>query len=426
MRNLNLIIKREYLSRVRKKSFVVLTILMPLLFIALIFMPMLLSRIKDSEIKHIVVIDPTGKYAPYLKSTPIYSFEAMNISLNDIQQNLGQNIFGALQITDDLSLNPSAINFFSDKHMPIGLQEYVRETLSQRVKEDQLSKLVEGMNVEPTLARDMQHVLLSPNNISISTFRWDKDGLGKENSTTVTAFIGMFFTFLMYIFILMYGVIVMNGVIEEKSNRIVEVMISSVKPFDLMMGKIIGIGLTGLTQLLIWIIIGVVVFLFRKGDLAESNIEIESILPSLHVLSAINWFDIIIYFLLLFIGGYLMYASLFAMFGAAVDNAQDTQQFVMPITIIFLFSFYVGIYSTENPSGPLAFWCSMIPFTSPIVMMVRIPFGVPLWEKILSISILYITIYFVVTCVAKIYRIGILMYGKKVNLRELIKWFSYK
>ena len=227
-------------------------------------------------------------------------------------------------------------------------------------------------------------------------------------------------------FILMYGTMVMNGVVEEKSNRIVEVMISSVKPFDLMMGKIIGIGLVGITQLLIWIVlIGGV--LASAGTLfPQSGMEDAGSPLDVNLLLSVNWIEIVICFLLFFIGGYLIYASIFSIIGAAVDNAQDTQQFVLPVTLIFVFALYAGIYSIQNPDGPLAFWCSLIPLTSPIVMMVRIPFGVPIWQVLLSIAILYISIVLVVKFAAKIYRVGILMYGKKPNIKEVIKWFSYK
>lgn len=224
----------------------------------------------------------------------------------------------------------------------------------------------------------------------------------------------------------MYGTMVMNGVVEEKSNRIVEVMISSVKPFDLMMGKIIGIGLVGITQLLIWIVlIGGV--LASAGTLfPQSGMEDAGSPLDVNLLLSVNWIEIVICFLLFFIGGYLIYASIFSIIGAAVDNAQDTQQFVLPVTLIFVFALYAGIYSIQNPDGPLAFWCSLIPLTSPIVMMVRIPFGVPIWQVLLSIAILYISIVLVVKFAAKIYRVGILMYGKKPNIKEVIKWFSYK
>lgn len=395
---------------------------------ALIIVPLLLSNIQDSEIKRISVIDNTGKYASHLKSSEHYSFEIVGEEQNDqLKSKVGKDIFGILQITGDLSESPTAATFVSEKQIPLDLQGYINNTLSEVVKSDKINRLALEADIDTKIIVDIRQVIETSGNIKVTTKRWSDDGSEKETSSAIAAGIGGVFTFIMYMFILMYGTMVMQGVVEEKSNRIVEVMISSVKPFDLMMGKIIGIGLTGITQLFIWfgifaIILGAKSTLFAEADMAGLSSQIASI----EMLFSINWVEIIIYFLLLFIGGYLIYASLFAMFGAAVDNAQDTQQFVMPVTLIFIFSFYVGIYSLQNPDGPLAFWCSMIPLTSPIVMMVRIPFEIPLWEKILSIVILYASVFFTVKFAAKIYRVGILMYGKKPSIKELIKWFSYK
>lgn len=428
MNALSLIIKREYLSRIKKKSFVILTLLMPLLMAALIFVPLLLSNIKDSEVKQIAIIDNTGKYASHFESSKHYTFEIIRESQSgNVKTKVGKDLFGILQITGDLAENSSAATFVSEKQIPLDLQGYINNTLSEVVKSDKINTLAQTADIDTQVMVDIRHVIEASGNIKVTTMRWSEDGSEKETSTGIAAAVGGIFTFLMYMFILMYGTMVMQGVVEEKSNRIVEVMISSVRPFDLMMGKIIGIGLTGITQLFIWF--GIFGIMLGIKNTIFPAVEIDSIsaqLGSMQMLFSINWVEIIIYFLLLFIGGYLIYASLFAMFGAAVDNAQDTQQFVMPITLIFIFSFYVGIYSLQNPDGPLAFWCSMIPLTSPIVMMVRIPFEIPLWEKILSIVILYVSIFFVVKFAAKIYRVGILMYGKKPTIKELIKWFSYK
>lgn len=427
MRALNLIIKREYLTRIKKKSFIILTILMPVLFIALLFVPLLLSGIKDSETKQIVVIDSTGKYAPHLQSSEYYTFEIFNDPIDDVKLKIGNGIFGILQINEDLTVDPRAATFLSEKQAPMDLLNYMNHTFSEVVKQDRLNALAIADNIEPEIIGNIQEIMKNSDKISVATLRWDKDGSEKETSTAVAASIGGLFTIVMYMFILMYGAMVMNGVVEEKSNRIIEVMISSVRPFDLMMGKIIGIGLTGLTQLAIWFVIIAAVLGIKEGFFSDADISgIPKMISSLTMLNSVNWGEIAIFFFLLFIGGYLIYASLFAMFGAAVDNPQDTQQFVMPITIIFIFALYAGMYSIQNPDGPLAFWCSMIPLTSPVVMMVRIPFEIPLWEKLLSLGILYLTIFFVVKFAAKIYRVGILMYGKKPSIKEMIKWFTYK
>jgi len=427
MRALKLIIKREYLTRIKKKSFVILTIIMPVLFIAMIFVPILLSGIKDSETRRIIVMDTTGKYFPKFQSSDYYSFESMDYDPENAKSGVGKEFFGILQITGDLTENPQAVSFLSEKQAPMDLLLYMNQTLTETVKDEKLKNLALNDNVDLQVINNVQEILNKSGNISVATFRLDSSGTEKESSTAVAAGIGGLFTLLMYMFILIYGSMVMNGVVEEKSNRIVEVMVSSVRPFDLMMGKIIGIGLTGLTQLFIWVVMVGVILGIKESIFPDTGfMQLQGILGSLNNISSVNWVEILIYFIILFIGGYLVYASLFAMFGAAVDNAQDTQQFVMPITIIFIFALYAGMYSMQNPDGPLAFWCSMIPLTSPIVMMVRIPFEIPWWERLVSIGILYITIFFVVKFAAKIYRIGILMYGKKPNMKEIFKWFSYK
>jgi ABC-2 type transport system permease protein len=257
---------------------------------------------------------------------------------------------------------------------------------------------------------------------------------------TVIAFV---LTFFIYMFVLMYGAMVMSGVQEEKTNRIVELMVSSVRPFDLMMGKIIGIAFVGLTQLFLWVIMIACLFItaqiFLGGGLDAVQAQqgaamqtmgnagqLEGVNEMLKTLATINFVEIGVYFLLYFIGGYLLFASLFAAIGSAVNQPEDTQQFMMPITLFMAFSLYAGIYSIDNPDGPLAFWCSLIPFTSPIVMMVRLPFEVPFWEKLLSVAILFATSLCIVWISAKIYRVGILMYGKKPSLKEMIKWIKYR
>jgi ABC-2 type transport system permease protein len=427
MKPLFIIIKREYLSRIKKKSFIILTLLMPILFVGIIFVPLLLSQIKDSGTKRIAVIDTTGKYAPHLQSSQYYAFEPVTEANDETKAKVGGELFGILQITGDLSENPKAVTFLSKEQAPMDLTTYIDGVFSEAVKQDKLQAISESGNIDPQIIANIRQILDNASHISVTTLRWQEDGSEKETSTAIASGIGFVFTFLMYMFILMYGAIVMNGVVEEKSNRIVEVMISSVRPFDLMMGKIIGIGLTGLTQLLIWIAIVVAVFNLKDTFFAGAGMsEIDGLAASLSLIASINWLEILIFFLLLFIGGYLIYASLFSMFGAAVDSPQDTQQFMMPITLIFIFAIYAAMYSVENPNGPLAFWCSMIPLTSPIVMMVRIPFGIPLWEELVSLVLLYATIFFVVKFAAKIYRVGILMYGKKPNLKEMLKWFTYK
>lgn len=431
MKQLYLITKREYLTRIKKKSFIILTLLMPFLFVALLFVPYLLSQIKDSETKEILVIDNSGSenYSSILKSFDHYVFTPQiqqNIDV-DYKSDFKNGLFGVLQVSGDLKDKGNTVTFVSEKQPPADLILYLNQTFSEKIKSEKVNELVEQTGIDHAVVGKIQSVLEDSEGINISTIRWS-NGEEKESSTEISVIIGAVLTFIMYMFILTYGSMVMQGVVEEKSNRIVEVMISSVKPFDLMMGKIIGVGLTGITQLGLWtIIISVILSLGSLfGGASFTAMGNSEQIQNLDLLFKINWVEIILFFFLLFIGGYLIYASIFAMFGAAVDNAQDSQQFVLPITILFMFAFYAGIYSLQNPDGPLSFWCSIIPLTSPVVMMVRVPFEIPLWEKLLSVFLLYGTSIFIILIASKIYRVGILMYGKKPTFKEIFKWISYK
>lgn len=425
MKPLLLIIQREYFTRIKKRSFILLTLLIPFLVAATIIIPYQLSQIKDSDEKRVILIDETGLYASHLTSFDQYRFEHTSKDIPGVKQDVAEGeVFGVLVISKSLLTNPESATLYSEKQAPKDLLLYINQTLNVVTKEQQINQFVENNSVDRQVIQSIKSIVESKNTISVNTIKWEEGGAEKETSTELASVIGMVMTMFMYMFILTYGAMVMQGVIEEKSNRIVEVMISSVRPFDLMMGKIIGIGLTGFTQLLAWLVLGVIgISIFSagvsSGD-ASRSVEIISTLPSL------DWGYILAFFLLFFIGGYLIYASLFATFASAVDNPQDSQQFVMPITLIFIFALYAGIYSTQNPDGPLAFWCSMIPFTSPIVMMVRIPYGIPFWQALLSVSILYASVVLTIKFAAKIYRVGILMYGKKPSIKELYRWMKYK
>lgn len=316
----------------------------------------------------------------------------------------------------------------------------IERRLSDKVTEQKLEILSHADNVDNKTIAQVRDIVESSNNISLSTMRWGDDGTISETSTVVASIVGGGFTILIYMFIMIYGGMVMQAVMEEKRSRIVEVMISSVKPVYMLIGKIVGIGLVGITQLVFWgvmlalLFTGASFFLTNPEQASEmaaasgqmggvAGMDIEGALSSI---MSVNWFEIIFFFLIYFIGGFVMFASIFATIGAAVDNEEDTQQFMTPITIIMLFSFYAGFYSINNPDGPLAFWGSLIPITSPIVMMVRLPFGVPLWEKLLSVVLLYGSFILTSIMAAKIYRVGILMYGKKPTIKELVKWMKYK
>lgn len=438
MNKIGLIIKREYLRRVSKKSFLLLTFLTPFLFAALVFVPLWLSTIKGDDTKQIAIVDSTGKYASLFQNTEEYAFVVTDSNMEEYRKNPDKEIFAFLNISDDLLQNPSAATLYSEKQIPLGLKSEIDKTLSSYLKDQKLA----SYNIDNL----KQIIEDSKINFDIKTVKWDEDGNEKNTSAKVASVFGMLLTFIIYMFIIMYGNMVMQGVMEEKTNRIVEVMISSVKPFDLMMGKIIGIGFVGLTQVFLWgilttILISVSLFFFggttspedlMTAQMASKGIETSALnssdlgLQINEIMNSINFGMIGVCFVLYFIGGYLLYSAIFAAIGSAMEQQEDSQQFMTPIMLLMAFSLYAGIYSMNNPDGPLAFWCSLIPLTSPIVMMVRLPFDVPLWELLLSLGLLFATAILIVLLSAKIYRVGILMYGKKPGIKEMIKWLKYK
>ncbi len=409
---------------------------MPLLMVALSLVPLWLSTLNDGSVKNVAVIDNTGIYAPLLKSTDAYQFQVIGGSeQQEPESRLGKDLFAILQITADLNENPRSVSLTSQKQAPQELQSMIVRTLNEKVTQQKLDDLSSSGNVDREAITQVRSIVEEGSRVSLRTLRLDSGGGVSESSTELATIIGMLFTILIYMFILMYGNMVMQAVLEEKKSRIVEVMVSSVKPVNLLVGKVVGIGLVGITQLIIW---GILMGLFFSGlsFFIASPGQMDTTMPTemgnfdmegmLNTVMTVNWLEIGFYFILFFIGGYILYASIFAMFASAVDSEEDTSQFMTPVTLIIVFAFLAGFYSVNNPDGPLAFWASLIPFSSPIVMMVRIPFGIPLWEKLLSIVLLYGTFILISILAAKIYRVGILMYGKKPSIKEMMKWVKYK
>ena len=435
MNRLSLVIQREYLTRVRKKSFIILTILMPFLIVALSLVPLWLSTLNDGSVKNVAIIDNTGLYAPLLKSTDLYQFQIIKeADHQESKSSVGKDLFAILQITDDLSNNPNAVTITSEKQTPLDLQNLIQSALNEKVTEQRLDELTVSGTVDNESISKVRKIIEDGSSISLRTLRMSDDGSVKESSTEIASVIGMLFTIIIYMFILMYGNMVMQAVLEEKKSRVVEVMVSSVKPVNLLVGKIIGIGLVGLTQLAVWILMttilmsGVSLFISSPEQAVAMSSEMGgfNLEEMMSTVMSVNWLEVVLYFILFFIGGYVLYASIFAMFASAVDSEEDTTQFMTPVTLVIFFAFFAGFYSVSNPDGPLAFWTSLIPFTSPIVMMVRIPFGIPLWEILLSLVLLYGTFIVISIFAAKIYRVGILMYGKKPSFKEMMKWVTYK
>lgn len=333
MNKIGLIIKREYLRRVSKKSFILLTLLTPFLFAALVFVPLWLSTIKGDEVRNIAIIDTTGKYAQLFENNESFHFVHSDKTLDDYRRNSDKEIFAFLSITDDLLNNPKAATLYSEKQVPVELSRLVNQTLSKQLESEKLA----SFNI-PNLKEIIKE---SKINFNVQTIKWSEDGQESTSSATVASVIGMVFTFIIYMFIMMYGAMVMQGVMEEKTNRIIEVMISSVRPFDLMMGKIIGIGFVGLTQVFLWgiittILVSVGGFMFSGGvDVASLQagpqmgmMDANALASSsgneiMGIINSINIAEIGISFIIYFIGGYMLYASIFAAIGSAVDSQEE-------------------------------------------------------------------------------------------------------
>ena len=431
-----IIIQREFTTRVKKKSFILLTILMPFIFAALIFVPLWLASIESDEQKTVMLVDNTGQYAGCFKDNASYRFvpTAQN---EDKFYDSESNVEAVIVIKSDLLTNPKDVAIYSRKEVPADLLGMTKNVLNEQVRHDKLQRY----NV-PELDKIIKDV---ETDFEIATVKRDEIGKETASNTYIAMIAGFIFTFMIYMFVMTYGGMVMQSVMEEKTNRIVELMVSSVKPFQLMMGKIIGCALVGFVQLIIW---GVMLFVIltvcgtifgidaaqQAASPATMNMVASSPTPMpvgeeqelLMALMNLPFLEMGLMFVVYFIGGYLLYASFFAAVGASVNEQEDSSQFIMPVVIIMVFGLYAAMYSAENTNGPLAFWASMFPLTSPIVMMVRIPFDVPLWEELLSIAILFGTSFLFVWLSGKIYRVGILMYGKKPSIKEMIKWIRYK
>ncbi len=460
MNKIGLIIGREYLTRVRKKSFIIMTLIGPVLFAALIVLPGWFATMEDKEVREIAVVEYDANGQPVPDSLQFFRDVIPN------KENIKFTYLSNARLPDVLKLYDAAhydgVLFLPQSLISAGretsVELYFRKTPSMGM-EVHISKSLEKFlfdnklrvkNIPPEVISSLE------TKINLTRINWKNWPNQKEDTTDVKRGLGYAAGFLIYIFIFMFGAQVMRGVLEEKTNRIVEVIVSSVKPFQLMMGKIIGIGLIGLTQFVVWLIltfgisaVAQSVFLqppakaasetiapsdimnsapaagqaiAESGDRAEMALAFNGIMKKL---KEVNIFLVIGAFLFYFLGGYILYGSLFAAIGAAVDNETDTQQFMFPITVPLIIAIIVMVNAFLNPSGKMAVIFSIIPLTSPIVMMARIPFEVPPMQLLLSAVLLIVTFLATTWLAAKIYRTGILMYGKKVNYAELWKWIKY-
>ena len=440
MGKIGIIAGREFNERVRKKSFIITTILMPIAFVAIMFVPALMMNIQSDDTREIVVVDQSGTIAEGLKNTNTLSFIPSDKSVEELTAEQ-QDIFGILIIGKDVATNPSNVQLLTYESSTINIESEITEQIREIIESEKLK----AYNIE-----DIDSILEAIQTpISLKVKQLGESGETKESSSMLNIALAYIFGFLIYMFVFLYGNMVMQGVIEEKSNKVMEVMVSSVKPFELMMGKILGIASVAVTQFVIWVVFilvvgGAAMSIFGVGEMmaaASASAAMDPAammgtqMPSLddETLSILRTVTDPAYllrilggFLVYFVGGYLLYAAMFAAVGSAVDNEKDTNNLQLPITIPLILAIFVMMSAMQDPHGPLAFWFSMIPFTSPVVMMVRLPYGVPGWELALSVGLLFVTFIAMVYLAGKIYRVGVFMYGKKPTFAELAKWLRYK
>lgn len=445
MGKIGIIIKREFNERVRKKSFIITTILTPLLFVGVMVGMFFIMNVRSSEVRHIMVEDHSGFIAGKLESDERILFEPTDKTIEQVKQERtdGEHsgLFGVLVIDGDIMENPRNVRLYTYGPSTIEIESAIASQI-RNIVEDEKLKAYDIENL-PQILEEVK----TP--VSVRAFKIGDTGEAKESSSGFAMGLAYIFGFLIYMFVFIYGAMVMQGVIEEKSSKVLEIMVSSVKPFELMMGKILGIATVAITQFLIWVVImfvaGTAMMHFISPDIAagaasgmaESGMAgagiagMENLDPA--TLDAVKsmadprfMINMIGGFLIYFIGGYLLYAAMFAAIGSAVDNAADSQQLQLPVTIPMILAIFVMMSVMREPNSSLALWFSMIPFTSPVIMLARLPYGVPLWELVTSVVILYGTFVVMVWLAGKIYRVGIFMYGKKPTFKELFKWAKYK
>ena len=441
MRNISLIIGREYRERVYKKSFIFTTILMPLFMILMSAAPALIMEYADTETRKITVVDESGIVASRLESNEEVEFvlSDKNIAETLVATASDEDNFGVLHIGKEIIENPNDARLYTTSSSSLMLESSIAEQIEKVIENERLL----AYNIE-NIEEILEKVEAS---VHLATFRTDKDKESAASSALASSLGGMVLGFLLYFILAIYGGMVMQSVIEEKNSRILEVMVSTVRPFEMLMGKILGVALVAATQILVW---GVLLLLFSAvimpvlmpDNLIESIQQVQSgadvtalaqqqdIAPEMlsalaSVLDTGHIAMVVATVLLFAIGGFLLYASLYAAIGASVDQAQDAQQLTTVVTLPIIVAFVVTMLIMKDPNSPIIFWCSLIPFTSPIVMVARIPSGIPAWEVATALVLLYATFVVCVWGAAKIYKIGIFMHGAKPKIKDLWRWLRY-
>jgi len=433
MSQTGIIVAREFNERVRKKSFIITTLLVPLFMLACMVFPALIMAYGGGSTKTIAVIDPSGVVAPALESNEDVVYIPTDRTLEEATAD--ESLFGVLVVGADVVDNPSNVKLYTSSSSSMMLENLITKQIEeairqQRIQREQIDNLAEVMERIKTT-------------VTLQTFRTDRDE--KVQSAGVAYGLGYVLAFVLYMFLLLYGQMVMTSVIEEKGSRVLDVVITSVPPFRLLLGKILGIATVAVTQIVIWCVLLVVLFTtvlpaivpadtmaqaqaLQAGQLDPSALGGDTeMLQALATATDLGYMGMIMLYLVLFlIGGYLLYSAMFAAVGASVDNVQDASQLSVVVTMPIIIGLFAMIAVMADPNSGAAFWFSMIPFTSPMVMMARIPAGIPVWQPLLSLFLLAATTLFMIWIAAKIYRVGVFMHGKKPALKDLARWVTYK
>ena len=436
MNKIGIIIAREFNERVRKKSFIITTILMPLLMLGLMAAPTLMMVFAKGEQKTLLVIDESGVVAPELEGNDEVVFENFTGTLDEARQN--EEVFGTLWIGKDVVEKPSSVRLYTNSSSSMSLEEAIAAQIEDVVE----AKRLDMYNIEGL--KDIMDNLQA--SVSMTTYRNDlaSEGEAEEATSSMVAYLlGLVLGMMLYMFLIIYGSMVMTSVIEEKGSRVLDVLVSSVNPFQLMLGKILGVASVAVTQIAIWgvLICGLgatvlpalmpadvmqAVEAVQAGQMTALDAELDAdMLSALSIATDVGGLVMMFVWLLLFLlGGFLFYSAMFAAVGSAVDSIQDANQLQTPITMPIILALILAMSVFNDPNSSLAFWGSVIPFTSPIVMMARIPFGIPTWEIVLSLVLLYTSVVAMAWAAGKIYRVGIFMHGKKPSLKELLSWIK--
>lgn len=460
MHIINVIIGREYMTRVKKKSFLLTTFLAPIFLAAMMILPSVIMFMAEDKGKKVAVIDDSGIVMPYMEDTEAVDYiDYAGYQADSVKAAFHEFGLDALVLVSPLDsvAKSVTVSAYSSKPMSVDMKDAIRSNVNKAVEEYRLSSYdIDGLK---QIMEDVQA------DIPVSTYTLEDDGEARISSSEVYMFVSLIFSIIIYMFIAMFSGMVMQSVIEEKSSRVVEVLVSSVKATELMFGKIIGVACVALTQFFLWVVLtgilvvgagtvigfdsiaesatvqteqmnqmteglGVDPSVMEQGGMAAPQMEMlagdSEMAAVIQTLRDIDYPMLLISFVIYFVLGYLLYASLFAAIGSAVENEADTQQLQLPVTIPLLLAFFIAFYAFKAPDSQVVFWGSMIPFTSPIVMLARIPFGVPVWELVVSIVLLLLTFAGIAYLSAKIYKIGILMFGKKTTFKDLYKWLKQK